>query len=59
MSILKSLSVMIENKQLSIILLFIGVLSVEAQNNVCTSSSDEYSDLNTLGKCAIENLKKI
>lgn len=49
---------MILKKRLSIILLFIGIITVSAQKNVCTSSNNEYQDLNTIGKCAIENFKK-
>ena len=39
------------------LLLFISV-TVVAQNEVCTGDTDLLQDLNSIGKCAIENFKK-
>lgn len=44
-------------KELYTLVLFVSTLCI-AQDKVCTSSSNEYQDLNTIGKCAIENFKK-
>ena len=48
---------MILKNYLTIVFVFIG-LSALCQSKVCSSQSNDITDLNTIGKCAIENFKK-
>ena len=43
--------------KIALFTLFISIICV-GQNKVCTSDANEYQDLNTIGKCAIDNFKK-
>ncbi len=49
---------MIPKNYLTVFCVFISIVCV-SQNNICTSNSENVSgDLNSIGKCAIENFKK-
>ncbi len=48
---------MILKNYLTVFLLYTSILCV-SQDNVCENSGNEFVDLNTIGKCSIENFKK-
>ncbi len=48
---------MILKNYLTIAFVFTGLIAV-SQNQVCSSSTDDITDLHSIGKCAIENFKK-
>lgn len=49
---------MILKNYLTIVSVFLGLICFSQSNTVCTSSNADIADINSIGKCAIENFKK-